>query len=65
MQELLFGGLKFGDLNPEGHGTGKKSLALLANMVARRLAAIPRSVAVRYWHQAVLHHYGALFFERL
>ena len=34
-------------------------------MVAARLKAIPRSVAVRYWHAILLNLYGYLYFERL
>ena len=34
-------------------------------MVEARLAAIPRSVKVRYWHYAVLGLYSYLYFERL
>ena len=45
--------------------TGISILSHVADMVGRRLAAIPRSVAVRYWRQAVLGLYGYLFFERL
>ena len=62
---MVFAALKFGELNPERQPTGKKSLSHLANMVGTRLAAIPRSVAVRYWHQAVLGLYGYLYYERL
>ena len=34
-------------------------------MVGTRLAAIPRSVVTRYWHQAILGLYGYLYYERL
>ncbi len=34
-------------------------------MVGEKLAQIPKSVAVRYWHRAVLSLYGYLFFGRL
>ena len=34
-------------------------------MVSQRLAQIPRSVAARYWHSAVLGLYGYLYYERL
>ena len=63
--ELMFAALKIGDLNPERLPTGKKSLRHVADMVATRLSAIPRAVAVRYWHHAVLNLYGYLYFERL
>ena len=63
--ELMFAALKLGDLNPERLPTGKKSLRHIADMVATRLAAIPRAVAIRYWHRAVLSLYGYLYFERL
>ena len=61
----MFSALKLGDLNPERLPVGKKNLSSIANMVAKRLAAIPRSVAVRYWHHAVLHLFSYLYFERL
>ena len=61
----MFAALKLGDLNPERQPTGKKSLSNLANMVGVRLASIPRSVRIRYWHAAVLGLYGYLYFERL
>ena len=65
LQELAFAALKLGELNPERLPTGKKSLSNVASIVGTRLAAIPRSVAVRYWHQAVLGLYGYLYYERL
>ena len=65
MKELVFAAFKFGDLNPEQLPTGKKGLTNVANMVGTRLAAIPRSVAVRYWHHAVLHLCGSLDVKRL
>ena len=34
-------------------------------MVASKLKAVPRSVAIRYWHRSVLNLYGYLYFERL
>ena len=61
----MFAALKLGELNPERLPTGKKSLMHVANMVAERLSAIPRSVAIRYWHHAILGLYGYLYFERL
>ena len=42
-----------------------RSLTHLADMVASKLAEIPRSVAVRYWHHAILALYGYLYYERL
>ena len=63
--ESMFAALKLGDLNPDRLPTGKKSLSHVAEMVRSRLAAIPRSVAVRYWHHAVLGLYGYLYYERL
>ena len=63
--EAAFAALKFGDLNPERLPTGKKSLSHIADMVGKRLAAIPRSVAARYWHHAVEGHYSYLCYERL
>ena len=61
----MFAAIKLGELNPERLPTGKKSLSNIANMVRTRLSAIPRSIAVRYWHHAVLNLYGYLYFERL
>ena len=43
----------------------RRSLSKIADMVGTRLSQIPRSVAVRYWHHAVLGLYGYLYFERL
>ena len=63
--ESVFAALKFGDLNPDRLPTGKKALTNIVEMVAKRLSNIPKSVAVRYWHHAVLNHYGYLCFERL
>ena len=63
--ELVFAALKFGDLNPHHLPTGKKSLSHLAAMVNNRLASIPRSVAIKYWHHVVLHHFGQLCLERI
>lgn len=34
-------------------------------MVGARLAAIPRSIFVRYWHHAALQLYKYLYYERL
>ena len=42
-----------------------RSLRHVADMVGARLATIPQSVRVRYWHNAVLNLYGYLYFERL
>ena len=42
-----------------------RSLTNLADMVGTKLAAIPRSVIIRYWHSAVLSLYGYLYYERL
>ena len=61
----MFAALKFGDLNPERQPTGKKSLSNLANMVGVRLASIPRSVAIRYWHAVVPSLFGYMFYERV
>ena len=63
--ELAFSALKLGELNPERLPTGKKSLSNVAQIVEQRLAAIPRSVAIKYWHHATLGHYGYLSYERL
>ena len=63
--EQAFAALKLGDLNPQRLPTGKKSLSNIVAMVEARLAAIPRSVRVRYWHFAVLGLYSYLYFERL
>lgn len=63
--EAVFAALKFGDLNPDRLPTGKKSLSHIADMVGKRLKEIPRSLAARYWHKAVLEHFGYLAFERL
>ncbi len=63
--ESAFAALKLGELNPERLPTGKKSLSNVAQMVAQRLSGIPRSTAIKYWHHAVLGHYGYLCMERL
>jgi len=63
--ESAFSALKLGELNPEHLPTGKKSLSHLADMVGSRLAEIPRSVVISYWHRAVLNLYGYLYYERL
>ena len=63
--ELVFAALKLGDLNPQLLPTGKKSLSHIADMVATRLAAIPRHVATSYWHHVVPNLYGYLYFKRL
>ena len=63
--EQVFAALKLGDLNPQRLPTGKRSLSNVVGMVETRLAAIPRSVRVRYWHYAVLGLYSYLYFERL
>ena len=63
--ELMFAALKLGELNPERQPTGKKSLSNIAEMVEKRLSEVPRSVAIRYWHHAVLGLYGYLYYERL
>ena len=65
MQELVFAALKLGDLNPSRLPTGKRSLTNVANMVGARLAAIPRSVAIKYWHHIVPSLYAYLYYERL
>ena len=61
----MFAALKLGELNPERQPTGKKSLSNLANMVGTRLAAIPRSAAIRYWHAVVPSLFGYLYYEQL
>ena len=63
--ESAFAALKLGELNPEHMPTGKKSISNVAQLVEKRLAAIPRTVAVKYWHHAVLGHYSYLCYERL
>ena len=65
MKELVFGALKLGDLNPDRLPTGKRSLSNLADMVGKKLATIPRQVAITYWHHAVANLYGYLYYERL
>ena len=42
-----------------------RSLRHVADMVGARLASIPQSVRVRYWHTSVLYLYSYLYFERL
>ena len=61
--EKVFAAIKLGDLNPERLPTGKKSLSHVADMVGARLAQIPRSIRIRYWHHSVLSLYGYLYFE--
>ena len=61
----MFAALKLAELNPDRLPTGKRNLSNIADMVCKRLASIPRSVRVRYWHHAVLGLYGYLYFERL
>ena len=61
----MFAALKLADLNPDRLPTGKKNLSNIADMVSNRLAAIPRSVRIRYWHRAVLNLFAYLYFERL
>ncbi len=63
--ELLFAGLKFGELNPERLPTGKKSLHNVGNLVGNRLRQIPRATRVRYWHRTTLELYNYLYFKRL
>ena len=63
--ESAFAALKFGELNPERLPTGKKFLSNVADMVGSRLAEIPKSVVISYWHRAVLNLYGYLYYERL
>ena len=63
--ELVFAALKLGELNPERLPTGKKGLSNIATMVAKRLASISRATRVKYWHHAVINHFGYLYFERL
>ena len=41
-----------------------RSLSHVADMVGARLAQIPRSIRIRYWHNCVLSLYGYLYFER-
>ena len=60
-----FAALKLGELNPDKLPTGKKSLSYVAQMVVKRLVAIPRPVACRYWHHAILGHFGYLSYEQL
>ena len=42
-----------------------RSLTHIADMVGYRLSQIPRAVAKRYWHHAVLGLYGYLYYERI
>ena len=63
--ELLFAGLKLGDINPLRDPVGKKSLRYVADMVCRQLSKIPRSTLVRYWHHVIKHFYGYLDFKRI
>ena len=63
--EAAFAAIKLGDLNPDRLPTGKKSLSHIADMVGKRLAEIPRSIVIRYWHHAMEEHYGYLSFNRL
>ena len=63
--ESAFAALKLGELNPMHMPTGKKSISNVAQMVEKKLAAIPRAVAIKYWHHAILGHFGYLGFERL
>ena len=63
--EQAFAALKLGELNPDRLPTGKKSLTNISDMVGKRLKAIPRSVAIMYWHHVLLHHYSYLYFEKI
>ena len=62
---MVFAALKLGDLNPDRLPTGKKSLSHIADIVAKKLAEIPRSVTMRYWHHAIVNLYGYLYMERI
>ena len=63
--EMVFAALKLGDLNPERLPTGKKSLSHIADMVAKKLTKVPRSIAIKYWHHAVSSLNGYLYMERI
>ena len=63
--EMMFSVLKLGDLNPGRLPTGKKALSDMADMVGNKLAGIPRSTAVRYWHHVVANLYSYLYYERI
>ena len=63
--EMVFAALKFGDLNPLQFPTGKKSLSHIAHIVHNRLASIPRSIDIKYWHHVVYYHFCQLSLERI
>ena len=42
-----------------------RSLSYIVDMVGQRLADIPRSTRVSYWHHMVPNFYGYLYYERL
>ena len=63
--ELLFGALKFGELNPGNQSTGKKALHLIGDMEGHKLRQIPRSTLVRFWHKTTLNLFNYLYYERI
>jgi hypothetical protein len=63
--EMVFGILKFGELNPDKKATGKKFLHLVAAMIGAKLQQTPRSTFIRLWHHTTLNLYKYLYFEHI
>ena len=74
--ETVFATLKFGELNPDRKGSGKKVSALfliltfysldnVAAMVGCQLQKTPKSTYIRYWHHTSPNLYKYLYYERI
>ena len=63
--ETLFSFLKLGELNQEGISTGKKNLQGLTNIVAAKLAAVPKHTRIRLWHHSTLWLFKFVCFEKV
>ena len=61
--ESIFSLLKLGELNEEGISTGKKNLKGLIDIVAAKLAAIPKHTRIRLFHHTTLWLFKYVCFE--
>lgn len=55
--EKIFSVIKVGDINPDGFGTGKKSLKELATIVGNALSRVSQQTVIRWWSNVVFHLY--------
>jgi len=63
--EMVFGALKFGEINPDKKSTGKKALDKVAHMIGAKLMQTPKSTWIRLWHRTTLELFNYLHYQKI